>query len=340
MERSQEAKVMWQNSAGWRLWSALFLIISSGTAVSMVRGTSATTPSQQASSPGGQFKGQVASSSGRPVAGATIHLVPVTAMDITTPITASSIYAPPYPAENYDEPLEDAIRLRGSMFPQAKTDDRGNFVIGNVPDGKFFVHVTPAANDKQYLPGGDMSRRSYSAAELRGRSMPIKVSSSPSSAARAVGSSKCLSCYEDKKHWEQTAHKLGWTVPGAPGPMQDFSRHPHYFDALESFPAVNDYTRGTRLEIGDFDPARGDDKFKLRLFGDARLPIETLYADVYLWKNAANGKYFITLVNRLNPQDRNSPAHLEIKVLYGGAVHDQRYIVSVPPALGNRQAWY
>ena len=52
----------------------------------------------------------------------------------------------------------------------------------------------------------------------------------------------------------------------------------------------------------------------------------------YLWKNAANGKYFITMVNRLNPQDPNSPAHLEIKLLYGGAVHDQRYIVSVPPA--------
>ena len=46
------------------------------------------------------------------------------------------------------------------------------------------------------------------------------------------------------------------------------------------------------------------------------------------------------MVNRLNPQDPNSPAHLEIKLLYGGAVHDQRYIVSVPPGLGDRQGWY
>ena len=46
------------------------------------------------------------------------------------------------------------------------------------------------------------------------------------------------------------------------------------------------------------------------------------------------------MVNRLNPQDPNSPAHLEIKLLYGGAVHDQRYIVSVPPGLAERQAWY
>ena len=125
-----------------------------------------------------------------------------------------------------------------------------------------------------------------------------------------------------------------------PGRCRIFRGTRDYFDALESFPAVDDYTRGTRLELGDYDASRGDDKFKLRAFGDARLPIETLYADVYLWKNARDGKYYITIVNRLNAQDPNSPAHLEIKLLYGGAVHDQRYIVSVPPGLGDRQGWY
>lgn len=34
--------------------------------------------------------------------------------------------------------------------------------------------------------------------------------------------------HKDKEHWRQTAHKLGWTVPGAPGRMQDFSRHLNY----------------------------------------------------------------------------------------------------------------
>ncbi len=255
-------------------------------------------------------------------------------------MTASAIYAPPYPAEAYDEPLEDAIRLQGAKFPQSTTDARGNFTIADVPDGRFFVHVTPGPKDAEHLPGGDQSRRSFTAAELRGQSMTIKVSSSPSASARFAGSSSCLSCHKDKQHWQQTAHKLGWTVPGAPGRMQDFSRHQDYFDALESFPAVDDYRRGTRLELGDYDAARNDDKFKLRAFGDARLPIDTTYADVYLWKNAGNGKYFITMVNRLNAQDPNSPAHLEIKLLYGGAVHDQRYIVSVPPGLGDRQGWY
>jgi hypothetical protein len=341
-----------QHSSTGRFWITASLL-----AVTLVAGLvlhAAPEPSQasRASRPSGQFRGQVVSASGtttvggaaanpgHPVVGATVHLVPVTAIDTTTRMTASAIYAPPYPAEAYDEPLEDAIRLRGATFPQSTTDARGSFVIANVPDGRFFIHVTPGPTDIEHLPGGDQSRRSAPAGQLRGQSMTIKVSSRPSTSARFTGSSTCLACHRNKEHWNQTAHKLGWTVPGAPGRMQDFSRHPDYFAALDSFPAVDDYARGTRLELGDYDAGRNDDKFKLRAFGDARLPIDTAYADVYLWKNARDNKYFITMVNRLNPQDPNSPAHLEIKLLYGGAVHDQRYIVSVPPGLGNRQGWY
>ncbi|HVH27767.1 MAG TPA: cytochrome c3 family protein [Vicinamibacterales bacterium] len=342
---------MWQPSASRRFSIAATTLVLSLAALTFQRASA----SSQARPPAGQgrrFTGQVLSASGalvvggavtnpgHPVVGATIHLVPVTAIDITTRMTASAIYAPPYPAEAYDEPLEDAIRLRGGEFPQATTDARGNFVVADVPDGRFFVHVTPGPNDVEHLPGGDRSRQSYPAAQLRAQSMTIKLSSAPSAAARFVGSSPCLACHKDKQHWQQTAHKLGWTVPGAPGKLQDFSRHPDYFDALQSFPAVDDYTRGTRLELADYDGGRGDDKFILRAFGDVRLPIQTIYADVYLWKNANGGKYFITMVNRLNTRDPNSPAHLEVKLLYGGAVHDQRYIVSVPPGLGDRQGWY
>lgn len=278
--------------------------------------------------------------SGHPVENATVHLVPASAIDTTTPITASSIYAAPFPAEAVDEPLEDAIRLRGAGFPTATTDAQGRFVIADVPDGRFFVHVTPREQDSEHLPGGDQSRRSLTAQELRKQPMTIKLSSRPPTAATYAGSSTCLTCHQDQRHWAQTAHKLGWTVPGAPGRMQDFSRHPEYFTALESFPEVDAFNRGTHFELGDYDASRGDDKFKLRAAGDGRLPIEAIYADVYLWRRAADKKYVITLVNRLNPQDPNSPAHLEIKLLYGGAVHDQRYIVSVPPGLAARQGWY
>ncbi|MBI4591749.1 MAG: hypothetical protein HY725_23230, partial [Candidatus Rokubacteria bacterium] len=85
---------------------------------------------------------------------------------------------------------------------------------------------------------------------------------------------------------------------------------------------------------------RSSDPFKAREFGDARLPIESVFADLYLWKSKADGKHYISIVNRLNPQDPNSPSHLEVKLLYGGAVHRQRFIVSVPPNLGERQGWY
>ena len=135
---------------------------------------------------------------GRPVVGATVHLVPVNAMDVTSRMTASAIYKPPFPAEAYDEPLEDAIRLHGGRFPQAKTDSEGRFAIEPVPDGQFFVHVTPAANDSEHLPGGEESRRSYPAAQLRGRSMTITLSTQPSAKATSVGSSSCLSCHQEQ----------------------------------------------------------------------------------------------------------------------------------------------
>jgi hypothetical protein len=301
----------------------------------------AATQDVRAPRPSTQVRGRVVSASpAQPVAGATVHLVPVAAIDTTTRMTASAIYAAPYPAEAYDEPLEDAIRSKGAEFPHATTDAGGNFAIAALPNGKFFVHVTPGAQDTGHLPGGDHSRQSLAADQLRGQPMTIRLSSRPSAASRYAGSSACLACHDDKKHWQQTAHKLGWTVPGAPGALQDFSRHGEYATPLEAFVEADDYTRGSRLELGDYDAARGDDKFKLRGFGDSRVAIESPYADVYLWKNKATGKYFITMVNRLNPQDPNSPAHLEIKLLYGGEVHDQRYIVAVPPGLAQRQGWY
>ncbi len=71
-------------------------------------------------SPSGTQRGSgTGNKTGRPVAGATVHLVPVTAIDVTSRMTASAIYKPPFPAEAYDEPLEDTIRLHGDRFPQA-----------------------------------------------------------------------------------------------------------------------------------------------------------------------------------------------------------------------------
>lgn len=288
---------------------------------------------------GGGFTGEVLNSVGVPVTGAKVYLVPTTAINME-PIKADDINYPPYRAESYDEPLEDAIRERWNEFPSAITNTEGKFTIHEVPNGKFFIYVIPAEKDTEHLPGGDRSRTSYLAKSLRDQSVIIRVSSRPPADATYVGSSTCLGCHKDRETIKQTGHKLSLTVPGESGELQDHSRYPDYFKALPNFKETDRYSDGTRLELGDYDPGRGSDKFKIREFMDTRLPIDTIYFDVYLWKNTKDDKYYITLANRLNPDDTNSPSHLEVKLLYGGAVHRQRYIVSVPPNLGERKGWY
>ncbi len=288
---------------------------------------------------GDYLSGEVVNPVGVPVVGAKVYLVPAAAIN-TAPIKASDVYYPPYRAEAYDEPLEDAIRAKGMEFPNAITDTEGKFIIPKVPDGNFFVHVMPAEGDSENMPGGDRSRSAYTAGYLRGKFINIKVSSKPPADATYVGSSTCLRCHPQRESIKQTGHKLSLAVPGAPGRLQDYSRFPDYFKSLEKFREADQYTGGTRLELGDHDPARGYDQFKIREFNDARLPIVRVYFDVYLWKSKSDGKYYITIANRINSTDPNSPTHLEVKLLYGGAVHRQNFIVSVPPNLGERKGWY
>lgn len=288
---------------------------------------------------GKEFSGELVNSVGVPVVGAKIHLVPSTAINMA-PMKASDIYYPPYRAEAYDEPLEDAIRANGFDFPNAITDTEGKFIIPLVPDGKFFIHVTPAEGDKEHLPGGDRSRIAIAAESIRGTSLSIKVSSRPPLNATYVGSSTCNRCHPRLETLKQTGHKLSLTVPGAPGQLQDHSRFPDYFKSLSKFKETDRYIDGTHLELGDYDATRGSDKFKIREFNDDRMPIDSVYLDVYLWKSKGDGKYYISIANRLNPNDKNTPTHLEVKLLYGGAVHRQNFIVSIPPNLGERKGWY
>lgn len=258
-----------------------------------------------------------------------------------TPITAGDVWNEPYLADAYDEPLEDTIRLHGKDFSQGKTDSNGRFAISGIADGKFYVHITPGQDDSYHLPGGDKSRESYTAEELRNGTMTIAVSSRPPADAGYVGSTACLECHKEHRSWQKTGHKLAWSVPGRPGPAQDFSRFPDWFKALPAWKAADRHADGTHLELGDYDPtAKGSVKFNVRRAGDARVPIEKLYADVFLWKKKSDGRYYITIVNKLNPNDRSSPAHLPIELIYGGAVHRQRFIVSVPEGLAERQGLY
>ncbi len=104
--------------------------------------------------------GRAAADPGHPVSGATVHLVPVTAIDTTTPMTASAIYAAPFPAEAYDEPLEDAIRAGGAGFPQATTDAQGRFAIAS----RARRHLLPPRHARGERPRTPAGRRPDAAA--------------------------------------------------------------------------------------------------------------------------------------------------------------------------------
>jgi len=280
------------------------------------------------------------------------------------------------------------IRTRGGEFLTAETGavagQRGHFTFDAVPEDKtYFVFVMPSPDDNDHLPGGDLSRKAMTTQELISRgSLEIRLSSGKFSAAqnnKFVGSHSCVECHQDLpnwqqvgKHWNKTAHKLGWSVPGAKGGDQDFSRAPMWFKALEHWPLIDgenvgpvepkcmtrnaeeervlmnthfrDYVkicppRPTHLEFGfnEGDSKKRDTAvFRVREKGDARVKIDTVYGDIFLWRRMASGgkeKYFITIWNRLNPSDAAAKVDLEIKLVYGGGVHRQRYVVSVPEVL-------
>ena len=286
------------------------------------------------------FSGQVLSSGRIPIKDSTVHLVPTTSIDMS-PITASNIWNEPYLADDYDEPLEDAIRQHGQSFPLAISDKDGRFTIPGISEGDYFVHVTPADNDFLHLPGGNKSRESYSADELRNGMLKIALSSNPSPSAFYIGSSACLECHEEHQSWQKTGHKLGWSPPGKPGKAQDFSRFPNWFESLSSWKLVDSYKQGTQLELGDYNSkAKGSVKFKLRIKDDQKLHIKKVYANIYLWKSSIDENYYISIENLLNIDDPNSPVHLPIELIYGGAVHRQRFIVSVPEGLEKRKGLY
>ena len=96
-------------SATRRFWLAASLLTLILMAELVLQGTAAISQADQANSQTGQFTGQVLSASGalvvggapadpgHPVEGSTIHLVPVTAIDTTSQMTASAILCPTVP---------------------------------------------------------------------------------------------------------------------------------------------------------------------------------------------------------------------------------------------------
>ena len=218
---------------------------------------------------------------------------------------------------------------------------RGNFVIATVPDGKFFVHVTRARRTPSICPAGTQP------AELCRRpvawpAMTIKAVE-PSVGGSAVHRQLGLSGLSQGQA-ALAADGAQARVDGAGGARA----------ACRTSRGTREYakrarvvSRGRRLHPRHAPRAgrlrRGPRRRQVqaaRLRRPARANRARRTPTSICGGTRPPASYFITMVNRLNPQDPNSPAHLEIKLLYGGEVHDQRYIVSVPPGLAERQGWY
>ena len=270
-----------------------------------------------------EFGGVVQGTSGVAVEGATVYLIPADSVP-TTPITAAGILAGT--AEEFDEPLEDVVRTSAASLASEVTDVDGNFEFDPVADGSYYVFVQPDAADVEHIPGGSACRVSYDADELRGTTMDISMSSSPSAAATFVGMSTCLACHPDDATEKEVAHRLGFKVPGEVGALQDLSAHPDFDKGLEYFLDAAVYTDGTPVYHYDYDDSRGFDKFKTSLTNPTG-PGEVLFATLWLWKDSADGKYKITIENNGNALDPRSPDTHEVRLTYGGAVYKQRYMI-------------
>ncbi len=215
-----------------------------------------------------------------------------------------------------DEPLEDNLAANRGRYLQARTDARGEFKFATVPTGKYFVYVEPASS--KYLPGGDKSRVAMTSDELSKAPLKIKVSGNTPVGATYIGSSACIECHEEQKHFTKTLHRLGITVIGKPSKLQDFSSFPDFNKGLDKLMA------GTKFWFYGFDPKRGFDKYQISTKAPADAASVSFTASFFKDKD---GTLKFRAENVKNPQD---PARVyPVEMTYGGGVYKQRYLVRV-----------
>lgn len=215
-----------------------------------------------------------------------------------------------------DEPLEDNLAANRDRYQKAKTNTKGEFNLGIVKEGKYFVYVEPV--DSTYLPGGNLSRKAMTVAELNKVPLRIKVSGNTPPGATYIGSSACLECHKDQKHFTQTLHRLGVTVIGKPSKLQDFSRFPEYNKGLDKLMA------GTKFWFYGFDKTRGFDKYQISTKAPADLASVSFTTTFY---KDADGSLKFRAENAKDPKD---PARVyPVEMTYGGGVYKQRYLVRV-----------
>ncbi|MGE0192952.1 MAG: hypothetical protein AB7T63_13025 [Planctomycetota bacterium] len=283
--------------------------------------------------PGGDATFVVVDRAGLPVAGATVHVVPTSGVDKRS-ISAAQVLSGD--AEDRDEPLEDAVRLRGATFPQAVTDADGRAVVPDIPPGRYFWLVVPAPGDLEHLPGGTEGRFARDHYLFVGQETQLVLSGNPSPASTYIGSSTCLICHDEQAVAARHAHRIGLVKPGQPTAHQDLSLHPMFTAGWAPFVDAVVPEGGTAIWFSDRDPLRGQDVFLTS--PDDPSPGGTPWLRAWLWRDLGDGKRKITLDNLVNPADPRNGAPrftLEVELTYGGAVGRQVYLVRVPGRKGH-----
>lgn len=266
--------------------------------------------------------GFVVDTAREPVAGATVYLVPASAIP-TEPIVlmngADGMDA--NRASALDEPLEDTIAAQGDTFAKAVTDANGVYRITAVPAGSYYVTVVPGMTDVAHLPGGTWCRRAQGDAALVGKQLNVEVSTRPSSSARFVGPSVCLNCH-GAVHVSSTLHMNGIRSMGVEGKLQDGSRFPGWYaDTLVKF------ANGVTLYYV-WDTAKSDFRVSETAPTD---PSTVSFTATLSTENAADGRaeHFVELANVKNPGQQLAAPRFKAELSYGGGIYKQRYVARI-----------
>jgi predicted CXXCH cytochrome family protein len=257
-------------------------------------------------------KGAVTDGSKQLIAGATVYLIP--AADVEK-LGKASLIDRKTNSPN-DEPMEDSLAPNRDKYQQGTTDKKGNFSIPKVAAGKYFVYVEPS--DKEHLPGGDISNKSMTTAELTKNPLRISVSGRIPDNATFVGSSRCLTCHSGYVSIKKTMHKLGISVVGKPSKLQDHSRFPAINEGLGKLMA------GATFHFSGFDKGRAFDKYVI----SEKAPADAATVDftATFFKDADGTLKFRTK----NAKDITDPERTyAVEMTYGGGVNKQRYLYRV-----------
>ncbi|MBL0142426.1 MAG: hypothetical protein IPP91_10115 [Betaproteobacteria bacterium] len=246
------------------------------------------------------------------ISGATVFLVP--AADV-----AKMKKAPSFNIRrdvDDDEPMDDNIAANGDKYQHAETDGKGEFSFPSAAAGKYFVYVVPA--DEKHLPGGTLTNKSMTTAELAAKPLAIQVSGKVPANATFIGTSKCMKCHDDYVDMGKTLHKLGITVIGKSSKLQDFSRFPNFNDGLKKLQA------GTKFYFYAYDKGRGFDKYQVSTTAPADKASLSHTATFFTDKD---GSLKVRMENARDANDK--PRVYPVEMTYGGGLYKQRYLLRV-----------